>query len=110
MKAGDEVTDDGEFLGAVPGAQVGQRPRDRLEQRPDFPFNPLGNRHDDDAHNTIIAGNAANPNKGPDVNGTFTTQGFNLIGVQDTATSSFANGVNHNAQILGSGEAFSKRA
>jgi hypothetical protein len=44
-------------------------------------------------HNSIIAGNAANAGKGPDVNGTFVSQGFNLIGVQDAASTSFLTGM-----------------
>jgi hypothetical protein len=42
--------------------------------------------------NTIIAGNAANATHGPDVNGTFVTQGNNLIGVADASSTSFVNG------------------
>jgi hypothetical protein len=46
-------------------------------------------------HNTIIAGNSANANNGPDVSGVFVSQGFNFIGVQDVASSSFTNGANN---------------
>jgi hypothetical protein len=46
-------------------------------------------------HSSLIAGNAANPGKGPDVNGVFTTLSFNLIGVQDAACNSFTSGMSH---------------
>jgi parallel beta-helix repeat protein len=45
--------------------------------------------------NTLIAGNAANAGQGPDVNGTFATQGFNFIGVADAASTGFTNGTSH---------------
>lgn len=48
MKAGEEVVDDGEFPGAVPGAQIGHRPPDRFEQRHDLLFDPLRKRLDND--------------------------------------------------------------
>jgi hypothetical protein len=45
-------------------------------------------------HNSIIAGNRANANQGPDVVGV-TSQGFNLIGIQDAANTAFVDGVSH---------------
>jgi hypothetical protein len=45
-------------------------------------------------HNSIIAGNSANANDGPDVNGLFLTLGHNFIGVTDAANpTSFTNGI-----------------
>jgi predicted outer membrane repeat protein len=46
------------------------------------------------AHDSIIAGNRANANQGPDVVAV-TSQGFNLIGIQDAANTAFVDGVSH---------------
>jgi len=48
--------------------------------------------------NTISAGNTGNHNGGPDADGTFTSQGYNLIGIGDSST-----GFNATADQVGTG-------
>src|SRR5205807_2039588 len=40
-----------------------------------------------------VAGNTANATRGPDLNGVFTSQGFNFIGVDSDISEGFTNGV-----------------
>jgi CSLREA domain-containing protein/uncharacterized repeat protein (TIGR01451 family) len=55
--------------------------------------------------NSIIAGNSA-PGAGPNLNGSFTTQGYNLIGDNGSVTSSFpAGNPNANGDIVGTNAA-----
>ena len=50
--------------------------------------------------NTISAGNTGNHNGGPDVDGTFTSEGYNLIGIGDSST-----GFNATGDQVGTGAA-----